>query len=112
MHYWASCGPARLSSMNDTRIRVALAVGGGLVLALAFPRLNVAGLAWLAPAVILASGLGASGRHAFRLGYLAGLIHFLCAFYWLLYMPVLKIFPFLAWVGLALLLALYPGAWV
>jgi apolipoprotein N-acyltransferase len=98
--------------MNERRTRVALAIAGGLLLAIAFPKINVAGLAWLAPGVILASGFGADGRRAFRLGYLAGLVHFLCSLYWLLNMPVFKLFPFLAWAGLAAFLSLYPAAWV
>lgn len=79
--------------------------------ALAFPRWSVAGLAWIAPGLMLLSASGATPKTAFRLGYAAGLAHYLTGLHWLLFMPV-DFFPFLGWVALCLYLSLYPALWV
>lgn len=89
-----------------------LAVFGGLSLAAAFPKFGVAGLAWVAPGIILASGFGMDGPTAFRLGYVAGLAHYLTSLYWLLNIPVMKLAPISGWLALGGFLALYPGAWM
>ncbi len=91
---------------------MALAVFAGLLLAAAFPKFGVAGFAWVAPGLILASGIGADGRTAFRLGYFAGLAHHLTALYWLLNIPVMKLAPITGWLALSGFLALYPAAWM
>ena len=52
-----------------------------------------------------------SGGDAFRIGYVAGLAHFLSSLYWQLLMPVTG-FPILAWLALGAYLALYPAVWV
>jgi apolipoprotein N-acyltransferase len=44
------------------------AVLAGLCLAGAFPKLGIAGLAWVAPALMLAAALGQRGAAAFRIG--------------------------------------------
>ena len=108
----------KLRSLNgqrfrlDSSARVGLAIIGGLLSAAAFPKIGVAGFAWVAPGLILSSALGANGRRAFRLGYAAGLAYFLTSLYWLLNIPVAKIFPSLAWAGLSAFLAVYMGCWV
>ena len=91
--------------------RFALAVAAGLCLAAAFPKPGVAGLAWIAPALMALAALGRSGGEAFRLGYAAGLAYHLAAYYWLLLMPVTGL-PILGWVALSMYLALFPAAWV
>jgi len=78
------------------------------MLALSFPRANIAGLAWIAPALML---FAARGGSSFRLGYLAGFAHYLVSLSWLLHIPV-KFYPILGWIALAVYLALYPAAWV
>ncbi len=93
------------------RGRYLLAVLAGLLLTAAFPKIGVAGFAWIAPAVMLAAAQGAPGRDAFRLGYVAGLAHFLSSLYWLLLMPVTGL-PILAWLALGAYLALYPAVWL
>lgn len=80
-------------------------------MAAAFPKHNFAGLAWVAPGAMLLLALGRTQRDAFRLGYLAGLAHYLVSLHWLLFMP----YPsgaVLGWLALSLYLALWPGAWV
>ena len=92
---------------NSPWFRRALAVAAGALLALAFPRPNVAGLAWVAPALLL---LATRSGNAFRLGCLAGFTHYLISLSWLLNIPV-RFFPILGWIALAAYLALYPGLW-
>ncbi len=99
-------------TIHPKRIRFGAAVVAGLVLAAAFPKIGVAGLAWVAPGMILASAMGTSGRQAFRLGYVSGLMHHLVSLSWLLYIPVFKLAPIAGWLALSGFLALYPAAWV
>jgi apolipoprotein N-acyltransferase len=87
------------------------AIGAGLLLTAAFPKIGMAGFAWIAPGLMLAIAQGKSRSDAFRIGYVAGLAHFLSSLYWLLLMPVTGL-PILAWLALGAYLALYPAVWV
>ena len=93
------------------RSRYALALAAGLLLAAAFPKLGIAGFAWVAPALMLAAAHGKTGGEAFRIGYVAGLGQHLGSLYWLLLIPVTG-YPILGWVALSAFLALYPATWV
>ena len=87
------------------------AIGAGLLLTAAFPKIGVAGFAWIVPGLLLAIAQGKSRGDAFRIGYVAGLAHFLSSLYWLLLIPAAG-FPILGWVALGVFLALYPAVWV
>ena len=87
------------------------AIGAGLLLTAAFPKIGVTGFAWIAPAVMIAAARGKRGGDAFRVGYVAGLTHFLSSLYWLTLMPVTGL-PILAWLALGAYVALYPAVWV
>ena len=93
------------------RGRFPLAILAGLSLATAFPKIGIAGFAWIAPALILATALGKRGGESFRIGYVAGVAHYLGSLSWLLNIPV-RGFPILGWVALAAFLALFPATWV
>jgi len=93
------------------RSRYPLAIAAGALLAAAFPDLGIAGMAWIAPGLILVCGIGKPAKTAFRLGYVAGVAHYLVSLSWLLNIPV-TFLPILAWAALAAFLALYPGVWV
>ncbi|MFO1514580.1 MAG: apolipoprotein N-acyltransferase [Verrucomicrobiota bacterium] len=93
------------------RSRYLLAALAGLVFAGAFPNFNIAGLAWVGPALMLASAYGTKGAEAFRVGYVAGFAHFLATLYWLLHMPVAG-FPILGWIAMSAFLAIYPATWI
>ena len=60
---------------------------------------------------MIAAAHGKRGGDAFRVGYVAGLAHFLSSLYWLLLIPVAG-FPILGWFALGAYLALYPAVWV
>jgi apolipoprotein N-acyltransferase len=90
--------------------RYPYAVMAGLLLAASFPSISIAGLAWIAPALILLAAIGKPGKQTFRIGYVAGLAHFLASLYWLLLIPVAW-FPILGWVALSSFLALGPATW-
>ena len=87
------------------------AAGAGLLLAGAFPNHSVAGLAWIAPALILACAQGKAPGDAFRVGYVAGLFFWLASLTWLLRIPVAG-YPVLAWGALSAFVALYFAVWV
>jgi apolipoprotein N-acyltransferase len=93
------------------RSRYTWAALGGLALAASFPKLGLAGLAWIAPGWILFSALGRQGWETFRIGYVGGFAYALAAFHWLLFIP----FPagaIAGWVALSAYLALYTATWV
>ncbi len=100
-----------LSGQAFLRSRYLLAALAGLVFAGAFPNFNIAGIAWVGPALILASAYGTKGAEAFRIGYVAGFANFLATLYWLLHMPVAG-FPILGWIAMSAFLAIYPATWV
>jgi apolipoprotein N-acyltransferase len=101
------------SFLNELLVRSGylLAIGAGLLLTAAFPKIGIAGCAWVAPAILIAAAHGKRGGDAFRVGYVAGLAHFLSSLYWLLLIPVTG-FPILGWVSLSAFIALYPAVWV
>lgn len=91
-------------------VRIAIAVIAGLALTAAFPKPGWAGLAWIAPGILLGSALGSPPKRGFWLGYAAGIAHYLTSLHWLLYNP----FPAGAvagWLALSAYLAFYPAIW-
>ena len=101
------------SFLNELLIRSGylLAIGAGLLLTAAFPNIGIAGCAWIAPGLLLAAAYGQSRGDAFRVGYVAGLAHYLSSLDWLLRIPVPG-FPILGWFALSAFIALYPAVWV
>lgn len=89
---------------------------GGFLLTLSFPNWDIAGLAWVAPAFILSAVLLDGGRRPFRLGFIAGLVHFLSSLSWLLLIPYrwqgIPLGPAVGWLALSAYVALYLGAWL
>ncbi|HUB86350.1 MAG TPA: apolipoprotein N-acyltransferase, partial [Verrucomicrobiae bacterium] len=88
-----------------------VAILAGLLLAAAFPRIQIAGFAWVAPALLVFAARGKNPADTFRIGYLGGITFWLASLYWLLLMPVAG-FPILGWVALCAFLALYPAIWL
>jgi apolipoprotein N-acyltransferase len=101
------------SVLNELLIRSGylLAIGAGLLLTAAFPKISIAGCAWVAPALMIAAAYGKRGCDAFRVGYVAGLAHFLSSLYWLLLIPVTG-YPILGWIALSAYVAVFPAIWV
>src|SRR5205085_11273370 len=93
-----------------------LAILSGLLWAASFPRIGLPGLAWVAPALMLATAAGKKGAESFRIGYVAGLAHYLASLYWLLLIPYrwhsLPLAPAAGLLALSTYLALYPATWV
>ena len=90
-------------------------IAAGLLLAASFPKIGIAGLAWVAPGLILLAALGQPGKSTFRTGYVAGLAHYLLSLGWLLRIPVPGKYawaPVLGWLALGAFLALLTGTWV
>ncbi len=99
--------PARRSALLT---RSALALGVGLLQAAAFPKIGFDWLAWLAPGMLMMLWLGQTGPNAFRIGYCAGLAHYLLSLYWLLFIP-LPAKAVAAWLAVSAVLALYTASW-
>jgi apolipoprotein N-acyltransferase len=106
------------SVLNELFIRSGylVAVLAGLLLAAAFPKVGIAGFAWIAPALLVFAAQNKSGGDAFRAGYLGGFSFWLAALYWLLLIPYrwhsLPLGPALGWLALSAYLALYFAVWL
>lgn len=98
------------------RTRYPLAIAAGLLLAASFPKIGIAGFAWIAPGLMLAAALGKSGGESFRIGYVAGLTQSLVSLYWLLLIPYrwhgIPLGPATGWLALSGFVALFPATWV
>lgn len=86
----------------------------GVLLTLAFPKIDAGWIAWAALIPLLLAVEGARPADAFRLGWIAGVIHYLGLLYWLVHtmqtygrLPVYLSIPLL--FLLAAYLALYTG---
>jgi len=97
--------------MRRPSLRTTIALAAGLIWASAFPLLNFPIGAWIAPGLLLLTGLGTDPRAAFRRGYLAGLVFYLVSLYWLLHIPF-PIGNISAWLALSGFCALYPATWM
>jgi len=95
---------------SPARIRYLLAVGVGALQAVCFPSLSLAPLAWLVPGALLLLAIGQPGRTALRIGYYAGLSHYLISLHWLLLIP-LPVHAVLAWLAVSAVLAFYTAGW-
>ncbi len=91
-------------------MRFGLALSAGILLALAFPKFELAWIAWLAPGLILLAALGQPGKRTLFIGYIAGLAQYFIPFYWLLLIPK-RLESVLAWLGVGLFMALYTAVW-
>lgn len=98
------------------RSRYVLAIVAGGLLAGSFPLLGMAGLAWVAPGLMMTAALGKPAGESFRIGYVAGLAHYLTLLYWLLLIPYrwhgIPLAPAVGWLALSAFLALLPATWV
>ena len=106
----------KISPAKFIQSRFPLAIVAGLLLASSFPKIGIAGFAWIAPGLMLAAALGKRGAESFRIGYVAGLAHYLASLYWLLLIPYrwhgIPLGPAFGWIALSMYLALFPAAWV
>jgi apolipoprotein N-acyltransferase len=98
------------------RSRYPLAIAAGLLWTAAFPKIGVAGFAWVAPGLMIGAALGTRPGETFRLGYVAGVTHYLTMLHWLLLIPYrwhgIPFGPGLGWLSLGTVLALFPATWV
>ena len=105
------------SVLNELFIRSGylMAMFAGLVLASAFPNINFAGGAWIAPGLLAFAAQNRSRGDAFRVGYIGGLVFWLASLYWLLEIPYtwhsIPLGPGAGWLALCSVLGLYMGVW-
>ncbi|HVU09252.1 MAG TPA: apolipoprotein N-acyltransferase, partial [Verrucomicrobiae bacterium] len=109
--YFAFATAKRFLTELFIRSGYSVAIVAGFLFAVAFPKINIAGFAWIAPALLIYAAHGKNSGDAFRIGYLAGLAQWLVSLYWLLLMPAVG-FPILGWIALCAVLALFSAIWV
>src|SRR5438477_436608 len=96
-------------------VRLGLAVSSGLVLALAFPPLDLEFLGWIGLVPLLRACRGLGPRAAFGTGWLGGAVFYLAIVYWVVHtISAYSAVPFALAVAILLLmvsvLACYMGA--
>ncbi len=99
-----------MSPPRMLRARWPWAVAAGAMFAIAQPKFELAGFAWIAPAVLLLSTLGATPKQTFRVAYLAGFVQQLITIHWLLFIP-LRAPAIIGWLALSAYLAVFPALW-
>jgi apolipoprotein N-acyltransferase len=102
--------PKRFLAEIFIRSGYLIAILAGLLLAAAFPKIGIAGFAWVAPALLLFAAHGKNPADAFRAGYVGGIVFWLASLYWLLLIPVAG-YPILGWITLSAFVAIYFGVW-
>jgi len=79
--------------MKSDRINLFLAALSGLLWTGAFPKIGLDWLAWFALVPLLLAIANLSVKESFRIGFIAGLIHYLTLLYWVV--PVMRIYGYL-----------------
>ncbi len=91
------------------------AVLAGLSLAAAFPKVDFAGGALIAPGLLVFAAQNKRGGDAFRVGFIGGLSFWLASLYWLLEIPCqwhsIPLGPGVGWLALSTVLSLFFGTW-
>ncbi|MGD8412256.1 MAG: apolipoprotein N-acyltransferase, partial [Desulfobacterales bacterium] len=100
--------------MRTDRTNMMLAAVSGLLLTASFPKLGLDWLAWFALVPLLVALADLPARESFRIGFIAGLVHYLTLLYWVV--PVMRTYGYLPWyLSIAILflfaavLALFPA---
>jgi apolipoprotein N-acyltransferase len=92
-----------------------LAIIAGLLLAAAFPKIDFAGGAWVAPGLLVFAARNKGSRDVFWLGFVAGLSFWLVSLDWLLEIPYrwhsIPLGPGAGWLALSAVVALFPATW-
>ncbi len=76
---------ARLSRDTIRKKDFLLSAVSGFLLSGSFPKVGLAGCAWFALVPLLVAIKDHSARNSFKLGFMAGLVHFTSLLYWLVY---------------------------
>ncbi len=72
---------------------ILLAIFSGLLLTASFPKIGIDLLAWIGLVPLLVALRGLTPKAGFRIGFIAGTVHFLSLLYWLV--PVMKTYGYL-----------------
>ena len=81
--------------MKIDRTHMLLAAVSGLLLTGSFPKVGLDWLAWFALVPLLLALANLSVRESFRIGFIAGLFHYLTLLYWVV--PVMQTYGYLPW---------------
>jgi apolipoprotein N-acyltransferase len=84
-----------LAKLRSNTKNILAAVMSGLLLTASFPKIGIDWLAWFALVPLLYGLREQSAGGGFRIGFIAGLSHYLTLLYWLV--PVMQTYGFLPW---------------
>jgi apolipoprotein N-acyltransferase len=100
--------------MTSNRKNILLAALSGLMLTGSFPKIGLDWLVWVALVPLFAAIANLSVKKSFRIGFIAGLIHYFSLLYWVV--PVMETYGYLPlYLSIAILflfaavLALFPA---
>ncbi|MBW2409017.1 MAG: apolipoprotein N-acyltransferase, partial [Deltaproteobacteria bacterium] len=93
--------------MKSNRRNIIAAGISGLLLTASFPKMGIEWLAWFALVPLLYALRELSPRAGFRIGFIAGMIHYLSLLYWLV--PVMRTYGYLPWYLAIIILILFAA---
>ncbi|MDL1963771.1 MAG: apolipoprotein N-acyltransferase [Deltaproteobacteria bacterium] len=97
-----------MKTISINRSNIILSILSGFLLTCSFPKIGIDRLAWFALVPLLISLKNSSLTNSFRLGFLAGLAHYITLVYWLFHtMQTYGHLPFYLCVSVLFLLASY-----
>lgn len=103
----------KLKTNNIDKKKYILAILSGLLLTGSFPKVGIDWLAWFALVPLLVSLTSISPKSSFRLGLVAGLVHYLTLVYWLSYtMKTYGYLPLYLCVAILFILSTYLALYV
>jgi apolipoprotein N-acyltransferase len=79
--------------MTSTKKNILLAALSGLLLTASFPKIGLDWLVWVALVPLFAAIANLSVKKSFRIGFIAGLIHYFSLLYWIV--PVMRTYGYL-----------------
>ncbi len=102
-----------LKTYLDNRKKFASAIFSGLLMTAAFPKTGIDWLAWIAIVPLLLSLRNVSWKERFRLGFIAGLAHYMTLVYWVAYtMKVFGELPLYLCIPVLFLFAAYLALYI
>jgi len=102
-----------LKTISINRLNIILAILSGLLLTGSFPKIGIDWFAWFALVPLLISLKNSSLTNSFRLGFLAGLVHYITLAYWLAYtMKTYGNLPLYQCISVLFLLSAYLSLYI
>ena len=96
-----------VTQLRSNKINIIAACVSGILLTASFPKIGIEWLVWFALVPLLYALNDSSPAAGFRIGFIAGLVHYLSLLYWLV--PVMRTYGYLPWYLAIIILILFAA---